>query len=271
MNDEASARPSATILILRDGADGLEVFMVVRHHEVDFASGASVFPGGRLAEGDRDPALRGLCDGVEGMDDGQLELAVAAIRESFEECGILLARRPGVAELLGAADLAPLERYRGKFDTGALAMADFLRANELRLACDALVPYANWITPDFAPKRFDTWFFLAAAPAGQIGLHDGTEAVDSIWIRPAQALAEANAGTRPIVFATRMNLMHLLGADSVVAAMAAASGRAITTIQPWLEDRPDGKTVCIPAAAGYPLSEVPVDVARGGPWPDAPG
>jgi 8-oxo-dGTP pyrophosphatase MutT (NUDIX family) len=266
----APALPSATILLVRDAPEGLEVFMVVRHHEIDTASGASVFPGGKLANGDGDPLLRDHCDGADGLDDTELALAVAAIRESFEECGVLLARREGETGLLDAASVEALQDYRAPFETGALAMADFVRAHNLRLACDALVPFARWITPVIVPKRFDTHFYLTVAPADQAALHDGGETVDSIWIRPEAALVEANAGTRPIVFPTRLNLMLLAQTASVEAAVAAARAREIVAVQPKIEDRGGDKAVCIPAAAGYPINEVPVTVARGGAWPDGP-
>jgi 8-oxo-dGTP pyrophosphatase MutT (NUDIX family) len=247
------------------------VFMVVRHHEIDTASGASVFPGGKLADGDGDFGLRAYCDGADGLDDEGLALAVAAIRESFEECGVLLARREGdEAGLLDAASVAALQDYRAPFETGALAMADFVREHNLRLACDALVPFARWITPVIVPKRFDTHFYLTVAPADQAALHDGGETVDSIWIRPEAALVEANAGTRPIVFPTRLNLMLLAQTPSVEAAVAAARAREVVAVQPEIEDRGGDKAVCIPAAAGYPINEVPVTVARGGAWPDGP-
>jgi len=268
--EPAPALPSATILLVRDGRAGLEVFMVERHHEIDTASGASVFPGGKLAEGDSDPALRASCDGAEGLDDEGLALAVAAIRESFEECGVLLARREGEAELLDAASVEALQDFRAAFETGTLAMTDFVRDHKLRLACDALVPFARWITPIVVPKRFDTHFYLTAAPADQAALHDGGETVDSIWIRPEAALREANAGTRPIVFPTRLNLMLLAQTPSVSAALAAARAREVVAVQPEIEDRDGDKAVCIPAAAGYPINEVPVTVARGGAWPDGP-
>ena len=270
MNEPAPARPSASVLLIRDGADGLEVFMVVRHHEIDFASGALVFPGGRLAEGDGDPALRALCDGAEAFDDYKLAMAVASIRESFEECGVLLARREGETGLIGAEALVELERYRGEFDSGALDMSAFLTDRKLRLACDLLVTYANWVTPAFVPKRFDTWFFLAAAPSDQVALHDGREAVDSEWIRPADAIADGNSGRRPLVFPTRLNLMRLAESNTAAAAIAAARDRPIVAVQPWLEERGEDKAICIPADSGYALSEVPMKVAAGGPWPDAP-
>ena len=270
IREPAPAVPSATILLVRDAADGLEVFMVVRHHEIDTASGASVFPGGKLAAGDGDPILRAHCDGADGLDDIGLALAIAAIRESFEECGVLLARREGESGLLGAGSVAALQDARTPFETGALAMADFVREQRLRLACDALVPFARWITPVIVPKRFDTHFYLTAAPADQAALHDGGETVDSIWIRPDAALREANAGERPIVFPTRLNLMLLAQAVSVEAAIVAARARKVVAVQPEIEDRGTGKAVCIPAEAGYPINEVPMAVARGAAWPDGP-
>jgi 8-oxo-dGTP pyrophosphatase MutT (NUDIX family) len=270
-NEEpARAVPSATILLVRDAPGGLEVFMVVRHHEIDFASGASVFPGGKVAEADGDPALRARCDGADGVDDAGLALAVAAIRESFEECGVLLARRAGETGLLDARAVAPWQDARARFEAGDLAMTEFAAEHGLRLACDALVPFAQWITPAFAPKRFDTVFYLAAAPADQAALHDGNETVDSLWIRPETALEQANAGERSIVFATRLNLMRLAEAASVETAIAAARARPVVPVQPNIEDRAGVPVVCIPAAAGYPITEVPVTVARGGAWPDAP-
>jgi len=183
---------------------------------------------------------------------------------------VLLARREGETELLDAASVEALQDYRAPFETGALAMAEFVAEHKLRLACDVLVPFARWITPAPVPKRFDTHFYLTVAPADQAALHDGGETVDSIWIRPQAALTEANAGTRPIVFPTRLNLMLLAQAPSVEAAVAAAQAREVIAVQPEIEDRGGDKAVCIPPEAGYPINEVPVTVARGGAWPDGP-
>src|SRR5688572_18859721 len=122
-------RLASTILLVRDGAQGLEVFMVVRHQEIDFASGALVFPGGKLAPGDRDPRVSARCTGIEGLTADQLALRVGAIREAFEECGVLLARpREGSASLSAArlADLGP--RYRTRLDRGEIGIADLLEA-----------------------------------------------------------------------------------------------------------------------------------------------
>ncbi|HUN49527.1 MAG TPA: hypothetical protein VMU42_00345, partial [Candidatus Sulfotelmatobacter sp.] len=110
----AVAVPAATVLLLRDGAPGLEVFMVVRHHQIDFASGALVFPGGKVDQGDADPGLRARCRGAEGIDDATLALRVAAIREAYEECGVLLACPRGAAGLVPGARLKALHGWREK-------------------------------------------------------------------------------------------------------------------------------------------------------------
>ena len=122
----APARPSSTVMLLRDGTDGLEVFMVKRHHEIDFASGALVFPGGALDAGDGDPALRGRSAGADGLDDQALAFRVGAIREAFEEAGVLLARPAGTNELVHGERLAELgERYRKPLESGEVSMAYF--------------------------------------------------------------------------------------------------------------------------------------------------
>jgi len=269
MNDKAApAIPSASILLVRDGVSALEVFMVVRHKEIEFASGASVFPGGRVAASDREEALRGHCDGADGLDGEALAMRAAALRECFEESGVLLARSGDGAMLTGAA-LSGLDHYRQSLERDELGLAEMLGAHGLTLACDALVPFSHWITPEFAPKRFNTLFFLAAAPHGQEPRHDGSEAVDSIWLTPEKALAEANAGSRSLVLATRMNLMRLAEQNNVAAALDAAAARTIKAIQPIVKKRPEGMFVCIPEEAGYALTEIPAKVARGGAWLEA--
>jgi len=257
MSDKAEKPliPAATILMLRDGDTGLEVFMVVRHHQIDFASGALVFPGGKLAPGDVEPDVRGLCDGADGLDDTLLALRVAAIREAFEESGVLLARDEG-GQLIDGARLATLEADRPLLDKGTLKIADFLTREKLRLACDLLEPYAHWVTPKMMPKRFDTHFYLAVAPSDHVAMHDGSEGVDSVWINPAQALEDAKAGKRTVIFPTRMNLEQLAESKTVAEAFAAARARTIVTVEPQVEDRDGTMMLTIPAAAGYSLTEI---------------
>ena len=224
-NPVAIARPASTILLLRDGAAGLEVFMVVRNRAIDFAGGALVFPGGRVEEADA--AL------------GE-PFRIAAIREAFEESGILLARK-GDAMLAGHS----LPRD-GDFHA-------LLAEHALTPAAEALVHYAHWITPSDMPKRFDTHFYLAEAPLEQVGLHDGDEAVESVWITPAQALAEADAGARVLVFATRLNLEKLARFATVGQALSGAG--PVVTVCPEPFQRDGATWLRIPAEAGYGASE----------------
>lgn len=259
----AEARPSATILLLRDGARGLEVFMVQRHHRIDFATGALVFPGGKVDPGDADPALASRCPGGEALPDAERILRVAAIRETFEEAGVLLARPRGAGGLVDAARLRDLEaRWRGPLFRDEAAMPELVEREDLELASDRLVPFAHWITPDFMPKRFDTWFFAVAAPPDHVAAHDGAESVDSVWIRPIDAIADAEAGRRVVIFPTLMNLRKLGRSDAVADALAAARRDRIVTVHPRVELRDGERRMVLPADAGYDVVETPVEGLR---------
>lgn len=254
MPDLATAVPSATILMLRDGPDGLEVFMVVRHHQIDFASGALVFPGGKADEADFDPALDAYLDGA--LDTADMKaIQVASIREAFEECGVLLARPEGSDGLISGERLAELEPYRDKLHKGELTILEFLEREKLRLACDTLVHFAHWVTPEMMPKRFDTHFFLAAAPADHLAVHDGHESVDSVWITPEEAIADAKAGKRTVIFPTLRNVEKLGTSATVADALAAAADSTPVCVLPWMDRREDGTWLCIPEEAGYEISE----------------
>src|SRR5262245_16780942 len=151
----AVARPSATAIILRDGGDGIETFMVVRHHEIDFASGALVFPGGKLDPQDSDDGWAELAPAA-GIASERAHI-VAAARETFEEAGLLLARRRGDQAVVSADEAhRVVEAHRQKLIDGGTAFLDVVRGEGLVLATDLMVPFAHWITPEFAPKRFDT-------------------------------------------------------------------------------------------------------------------
>ncbi|MEE8042049.1 MAG: hypothetical protein V3T15_04540 [Pseudomonadales bacterium] len=255
MSEPVSAVPAATILMLRDSGEGIEVFMVERHHQIDFASGALVFPGGVVDQGDEDPALRDLADGAETLDDRMLAIAAAAIREAFEECGILLARPENESQLVSDKRRRILEPYRDQLHQGQVTLAEFLRVEKLRLACDRLVRFAHWITPERMPKRYDTHFYIAHAPADHVGVHDGHESVDSVWITPHAAMEAGRAGERTVIFPTFRNLELLDRYASAEEAMAASRERHIVSVTPWTEQRDDGNYLCIPKEAGYVTSE----------------
>jgi 8-oxo-dGTP pyrophosphatase MutT (NUDIX family) len=241
--------PAATILLLRDGAAGLEVFMVKRHHQIDFASGALVFPGGKVSGGDSDAALKNLTDGVADWSTEMRALGAAAIREVFEESGILLAREEGSDRFVSAERVATLQHYRAPLDKHEMGLADFLHKEKLRLACDRLARFAHWITPDIMPKRFDTHFFVTAVPEGHLGKHDGRESVDSIWIRPEDAIADRKRWN--VIFPTKLNLMKLAQSKTVADALAAARAKPPVSVTPWTEKGPEGMVLRIRDDAGY--------------------
>jgi 8-oxo-dGTP pyrophosphatase MutT (NUDIX family) len=245
----ATPVPAATILIVRDGASGLEVFMVKRHHQIDFVAGALVFPGGKVHAGDLDAALSDHMDGAAGWADEMRALGAAAIREAFEESGILFAREGDGDDFVSTERLADLDRHRHGLEKGETSLIDVLRAEKLRLALDCLVPFAHWITPEHMPKRFDTHFFLAAAPEGHAGSHDGRESVDSVWISPNAAIADRKRWN--VIFPTKLNLMKLAQADSVADAIGLARANPPLTVTPWMEQGPDGPLLRIRDDAGY--------------------
>lgn len=258
-----AAVSSATILLLRDDRGALEVFMVQRHHQIDFATGALVFPGGKTDPADREPALRAHCAGAERFDDETLALRVSAVRETFEECGVLVARARGETALLDEARVRPLEtKYRADLVAGRVTLREIAEAHDLVLATDALVPFAHWITPTFMPKRFDTHFYLVTAPADQVAAHDGEESVDSVWIRPDDAVADAKAKRRTIIFPTLNNVMKLGRSKTVAEALERAHTEPLVTVQPWVRETDKGPMLTIPPEAGYPLNEVPMKGER---------
>ena len=201
---ETPIKPAATVMLLRDTTDGLEVFMLRRTNNAVFAGGMYVFPGGKVdaADGEGDEGYR-----------------VAAVRECYEEAGVLLAvDADGRMVVDGHPALAHRTAvYDGDVDVRALA-AD----HGLRLATDALPWTSHWITPKGeTSRRFDTRFFMVASPIGQISHHDDNETVASMWVRPADALARFAAGELQLMPPTITNLRFLEPHATVEAAMAA--------------------------------------------------
>lgn len=227
--------------------------MVTRHQKSSFLAGVLVFPGGVLEPGDSDPCH----GGGQIAADSDLPWRIAAIREVFEETGVLLARRYGEGDLLSPAALAPIAaRQRNRLNRSEISFGELLRMEELTAAPELLVPFGHWITPAVLPKRFDTRFYAARAPDGQIGLHDDRELVASRWIRPCDALAEAAANNVRIVFATRLNLERLALSKTVDQALADAQARPIVTVLPVVTQTAEGRTIRIPAEAGYGITEM---------------
>lgn len=246
--------PAATILLLRD-QPAFEVLMVKRHHQIDFASGALVFPGGKTAAQDHDPAWREACTGFDGCPELERALRIAAIREAYEESAILLARTEQGAwadldERAGGAREAVSKNER--------PFLDLIRELDVRLDLGALTRFARWVTPSMMPKRFDTWFYAAVAPERQLAAADGWETVDAEWIAPDEAIRLAEAGERKIIFPTRMNLQLLAESADADGAARAAMARPEVVVEPKVQRRPDGDVLVIPPDAGYGAVEEPL-------------
>jgi 8-oxo-dGTP pyrophosphatase MutT (NUDIX family) len=254
MSETVAPRQASTVLLLRDSkARELEVFMMVRHHQIEFNSGALVFPGGSVDKNDREIAANSaLYSGGEGLDADALGFRIAAIRETFEESGILLARPKGAQALVDAKRASEIAAaHRAELNEGKITFLKVLTDNGMLLALDALMPYAHWITPEGMPKRFDTWFFLAAAPPDQLGAHDGKESTDSIWVSPREALEGGDNGRFKLPFPTTRNLIRLGKQGSVNEALQDSRGRDIVTVMPVMTRLNGGRQLRIPKEAGY--------------------
>ena len=229
-SNPVSIRKAATILLLRQGGTGIEVFMVQRPGRGTFPN-LHVFPGGKV-----DPADGGLSHLCAGLDDSQasaqlglasggLRYWVTAIRECFEECGVLLAYRDGEPfEPSGARERARFDDYRNTLAAGADDLADLAGRERLRLATDRVLYFSHWITPASAPARFDTRFFATAMPKGQLALGHSGETVAGTWVRAADALANHDAGRWQMIHPTLTTLRTVSGyarADDLLAAVAA--------------------------------------------------
>lgn len=236
MGDAAVARPSATLVVVRDAADGPELLLLQRADKGDQNSGAWVFPGGLVDAADRH--CHPLCAGPDdaaasarlGVAAGGLDFHIAAIRECFEEAGLLFAvdDRDEVVNLEGDTG-ARLGALRGPLHRGEREFADLCRESGLRLAADRLFYIGHWVTPLGLPKRFDTRFFLALLPVGQASRHDAVETLDQVWLRPALALAPENS--RRMLRVTR-NVIELVAGFATLEELLAwaRSPRAVTMV-----------------------------------------
>ena len=230
--------------------------MVRRQVKSDFAPDVYVFPGGSVQPGDREAETTpGLC-GPVGEETAALGsgLRVAALRELFEEAGVLLAVREGAPLAVGPDATDRLTCAREELIGGSLALVALAAREGLCLATDALVPWAHWITPEIFPKRFDTHFFLASAPSDQVAAHDNREVTESVWIAPEDALDRYGRGVFPLVFATIHQLRALAGLADFAAARARFAGREPEVIMPLAFPAEDGGfLVKLPNDPGEPV------------------
>jgi 8-oxo-dGTP pyrophosphatase MutT (NUDIX family) len=242
-------RLAATVLLLRD-APAFEVLMVKRHHQIDFAAGALVFPGGKSHGGDEDPRWRDLATGWDAVGEDGAALRIAAIREAYEEAGVLLARDANGNFYEGEAAV----EVRAAVAEDRVPFITVVEELGLKLDLAALTIFARWITPKLMTKRFDTWFYAAHAPGAQQAICDGHEAVDAEWIAPGEALDLAASGQRKVIFPTRMNLQLLAESADAAAAIETARARPLVTVEPWV----DGAALRIQPDAGYGAVTEPI-------------
>ncbi|MDP1632158.1 MAG: NUDIX hydrolase [Caulobacter sp.] len=258
MTEATLIRPAATVLLVRD-APTFEVLMVKRHHQIDFASGALVFPGGKTHAGDHDEAWAGHVTGWDAVPAEKRPLRIAAIREAYEEAAIIIANDSAGAPFRGDERAGAARESVSKDDRPFL---DLVRELDVKLDLAALTTFARWITPDMMPKRFDTWFYVVRATGEQLAVCDGYETVDAEWVAPSRALEMEKVGERTIIFPTRMNLQLLAEASNAADAISRAAARTLVPVLPKVERREGGGVLVIPPDAGYGAVEEPLSAIR---------
>ena len=253
VRNEGPAAPSATVVLLRDGPQDLEVFLLRRHAQSAVLGGAYVFPGGKVDPEDahwverldRTPQQLHALLAEPGLSLAEAAgLYVTAIREVFEETGLLLADLPPVETRAAWAQL----RAGARFDT-------LLGPQSICLAASALQPWSRWITPvlsSVARKRFDTRFFVATVPPGQEPAHDAHEATASVWLAPRAALHRYWDGGIELAPPQIMSLTHLARHRSVASVLAAARQCTPPCIRPQPHDIDGVRVLCYPGDPGHP-------------------
>ena len=243
--------------------------MVRRNLRSDFVGGAYVFPGGAVDPLDGGAEAEALCAGrsdaeasaLLGQPAGGLAYWVAVVRETFEEAGLLLAERPDGPALLAGdpREEARLAAARVAVNDGTRRFLDLCRDEGLRLAVGDVHYFAHWVTPRGAPRRYDTRFFAAAAPDGQIAAHDAGETIADVWIAPDEALARHRAGEIEIIFPTIRNLQAIsrFSTSGALLAAAARASSAVPAIEPRVVADGNGMRIVLPGDSGYEEAPVP--------------
>ena len=255
-------RPAATLILVRDTNSGMEVFMIRRTQSAAFVGGAHVFPGGGVDVSDASAELAACCEGLDdveasrllGVGRGGLAYWAAAMRECFEEAGLLLAHdaRGEYADLNQPQRAEVFAQWRESVRAGQATLADLCRAHELRLAAGRLAYYSHWITQPGRPRRYDTRFFVAEAPVAQTASHDNSETVGNLWIRPAEALERHRRGDLHLVFPTIKTLESIAQFPSADALMAfARSPRKMPPMAPRTASSREGKKLLVPGDYAY--------------------
>ena len=252
MTAPAEPKQASTVVLLRDGVAGLEVYVLRRTRGMPFAGGMTAYPGGGVDPRDSDveigwvgpaPAEWGAAFGCD--ERMARELVCAAVRETFEEAGVLLA---GSSDGAVVPDVSgdDWEEQRQALLSRELSLTELLAGRGLALRSDLLRPFAHWITPPEEPRRYDTKFFAAALPVGQEARHVSGEADEASWLTPAEALAEMSAGLRPMLPPTIHTLRQLEPFPDVAAALAGSPPEPLHPISPTFAEEADGRWAVLP-------------------------
>lgn len=262
-------RDAATVVLVRDGEpreDGqLEVFLQRRKQSMAFAAGMTVFPGGSVEESDFDTAVPWFDAGPDnwgpeefarslGVDAEKAKaLVCAAVRETFEECGALLACRSDGSPITAADVAEGAAKQRHDLVAGAVSIAEILREHRLALRADLLLPVSNWITPEISPRRYDTRFFIAVLPEGQHADGDTSEADKCTWLAPSAALREFQRGESMLMPPTWSELTRLVSLRSTrdVAALRGDMMGPLPVILPIMEKYDGAMRPVFPGCAAY--------------------
>ncbi len=262
MNQVLVPRPAATLILVRDASPGLEVLMIRRTQSAAFMGGAHVFPGGGVDASDAAVELSAHCEGLDdieasrllGIEKGGLAYWTAAMRECFEEAGLLLAHGADgdYADLNDAKHTQVFAQWRESVRAGRATLAELCREHGLRLAAGRMAYYSHWITQPGRPRRYDTRFFVAEAPLSQTPSHDNSETVDHVWIQPGEALARHHRGELQLVFPTIKTLESIARFDTAAALMEfARSPRAMPVMAPRTANSREGKKLLVPGDYAY--------------------
>jgi 8-oxo-dGTP pyrophosphatase MutT (NUDIX family) len=271
-------RDAATVMVVRDAAHAgcaIEVLMLRRRTGASFAGGAHVFPGGAVDPSDKDPATGSFSEGrgdqelsdLLAVDSGGLAYFVAAIRECFEEAGLLFAEDSGgMVSFLDPAARQRYERYRCELNAGTTTLAEICRSEALMLAVDRLRYVSHWITPLGSPRRFDTRFFVGIAPEEQAASHDGAEVVESEWVVPAEALDRHRAGALDLLFPTVKHL-EFLARFRTAEELWSSPPAEIPAIEPRITADGPAVRIILPGEPGF---EEATGLPEGMDFPDRP-
>jgi len=263
VTDAGAPRPAATVIVVRDRPlSTYEVLMLLRNLKSDFVGGAYVFPGGGVDPHDSSEEAASRCRDLDdarassllGLDQGGLAYWIACARELFEEAGLLLATRED-GEPIDMADpavTARFEAHRRDVNDGTRRFIDVMADERLVLDTSAMCYFAHWITPVGPPRRYDTRFFVAAAPVDQVPVHDDKELVANTWVTPTEALDKHRRGEMQLILPTIKNLEAIERFGSSAELLdAARRATAVPTIEPRIVADGTGVRILLPGDEGY--------------------